>query len=100
MCKHDFCGKSRYDRVFQKVTHKGGEYAINYVEIFQNSQALSVILLNNYLEDQLIHTFLDNFHHGGKYSSQIDSHQVALSREVKFTDKTYLFISIVPARTI
>ena len=25
-----FADKSRYDRTFQQVTHKGGEYAINY----------------------------------------------------------------------
>ena len=37
-----FSDKSRYDRTFQKVTHKGGESAINYIKIFQNAQALSV----------------------------------------------------------
>ena len=29
--------KSRYDRIFQQVTHKGGESAINYIKIFQNA---------------------------------------------------------------
>ena len=40
-----------------------------------------------------MHTFLDNFHQGGKYSAQIDSHQVELSREHNFTDQKYLSIS-------
>ena len=34
-----FSDKSRYDRIFQQVTHKGGEYAMNYVKIFKNAQA-------------------------------------------------------------
>ena len=35
-----FSDKSRYDRNFQQVTHKGGEYAINYIKRFQNAHAL------------------------------------------------------------
>ena len=35
-----FSNKSRYDRTFQQVTHKGGESAINYIKIFHNAQAL------------------------------------------------------------
>ena len=34
-----FADKSRYDRTFQQVTHKGGESAINYIKSFQNAQA-------------------------------------------------------------
>ena len=45
-----FADKSRYDRTFQQVTHKGGEYAINYIKIFQNTQALSVSVGNSYAE--------------------------------------------------
>ena len=82
--------KSRYDRIFQQVTHKRGESAMNYIEIFQNTQALSVFVGNYYSEDQPMHTFLDNFHQGGKYSAQITSHQAELSREEKFTDKNHL----------
>ena len=37
-----FSYKSRYDRTFQQVTHKGGEYAINYIKRFHNAHALSV----------------------------------------------------------
>ena len=29
-----FADKSRYDRTFQQVTHKGGESAINYIKRF------------------------------------------------------------------
>ena len=57
-----FADKSRYDRTFQKVTHKEGEYAINYIKRLQNAHALSVSVGNSYSEDQLMHTFLDNFH--------------------------------------
>ena len=35
-----FTEKSRDDRLFQKVTHKGGKSAMNYIKIFENSQAL------------------------------------------------------------
>ena len=61
-----FADKSRYDRAFQQVTHKVGESAINYIKRFQNAQALSVSLGNIYSEDQIMQTFLDNFHQGGK----------------------------------
>ena len=80
-----FGDKSRYDRISQQVTHKGGESSINYIKIFQNAQALSVG--NTYSKDKLMHTFLDNFRQGGKYSSQIASHQAELRREETFTDQ-------------
>ena len=38
--KMTFADKSRYDRTFQQVTHKGGESTINYIQRFQNAQAL------------------------------------------------------------
>ena len=40
-----------------------------------------------------MHTFLDNFKQGGKYSAQIASHQAELRREEKFTDQKSLNIS-------
>ena len=40
-----------------------------------------------------MHTFLDNFQQGGKYSAQIASHQVGLRREEKFTNQKSLIIS-------
>ena len=40
-----------------------------------------------------MHTFLDNFHQGGKYSAQLASHQAELRREENFTDQKSLKIS-------
>ena len=88
-----FADKSRYDRTFQHVTHKGAESAINYIKSFQNVHALSVSVGNSYSEDQLMHTFLDNFHQSGKYSAQISSHQEELRRKETFTDQKSLNIS-------
>ena len=88
-----FADKSRYDRTFQQVTHKGGESAINYIKRFQNAHALSFSVGNRYSEDQLMHTFLENFRQGGKYSAQIESHQTELRREETFTDQRSLNIS-------
>ena len=88
-----FADKSGYDRTFQQVTHKGGESAINFIKRFQNAHALSDYVGNRYSEYQLMHTFLDNFHQGGKYSAQIASHQAELRRDEKFTDQKSLNIS-------
>ena len=76
-----FADKSRYARTFQQVTHEGWESAINYIKRFQNVHALSVSVGKSYSEDKIMHTFLDNFEEGGKYSSQITSHQAELRRE-------------------
>ena len=66
-----FAEESRYDRIFQQVTHKGGESEKKTIKIFQNAQALSVSVGNSYSGDQLMHIFLDNFHRGGKYTAQM-----------------------------
>ena len=66
---------------------------VDYIKMFQNAHALSVSVGNSYSEDQLMHTFLDNFHQGGKYSAQIASHQAELRREERFTDQKSLNIS-------
>ena len=42
----NFSDKSRYDKIFQQITHKGGESEMNYIKIFQNAQALSVSVGN------------------------------------------------------
>ena len=89
----NFADKSRHDRTFQQVTHKGAESVINYIKRFQNAHSLSVSVGNIYSEDQLMHTFLDNFQQGEKYSAQIASHQAELRREEKFTDQKSLNIS-------
>ena len=60
---------------------------------FQNAQALSISVENSYYEDQLMHTFMDNFRQGGKYSAQIASHQAELRGEEKFTEQKSLNIS-------
>ena len=88
-----FSDKSRYDSNSQQMTHKGGESAIKYIKRFQNSHALSVSVGNSYSEDQIMHTYLDNFHQGGKYSAQIARHQTELRREEKYTDQKSLSIS-------
>ena len=88
-----FSDKSIYDRTFQQVTHKGGKSVISYIKRFQNAHALSVSVGNSYSKDQLMHTFLDNFEEGGKYSAQIDSHQAELRRDEKFPDQKSLNIS-------
>ena len=54
---------------------------MNYINKFQNAQALSVLEGIIHSEHQLMHTFLDNFHQGGKYSAQIASHQAELRRK-------------------
>ena len=87
-----FDGKSRYDSNFQQVTHKGGGYAMNYIKRFQKSQALSFSVVNNYSEGQLMHTFLDQFHQGGKYFAQIASHQAEFRREENLLTKN-LYLS-------
>ena len=43
------------------MTHKGGESEINYTKRSQNAHDLSASIGNSYSEDQLMHTFLDNF---------------------------------------
>ena len=54
---------------------------MNYIKRFQNTQALSFSVGNNYSEDQLMQFFVDNFHQGEKYFAQIASHQAELRRE-------------------
>ena len=51
-----FSDKSRYDRTFQQVTHKGGKSEINYIKRFHNAHALPVSVGNRHSEDQLITT--------------------------------------------
>ena len=82
-----FSDKSRYARTFQQVIHKGGGFSINYIKRFQHVYALSVLLGNSYSEDQLLRTFLDSFHQGGKYFAQIDIHWEELRRKETFTDQ-------------
>ena len=91
-----FADKSTYDRTFQQVTHKGWVFSINYIKRFQNAHAFSVSVGNSYSEDQIMHIFLDNFHQGGKYSSQLASHQTELRRNETFPDQK-IFENIILA---
>ena len=45
-----------------------------------------------YTEDKIMHTLLEIFQQGVKYSAQIASHQTYLRREEKFIDKKSLSI--------
>ena len=65
---------------------------MDYIKIFQNAEDLSVYVESSDSDNQMMHTFLDNFHQGGKYSAKIASHQAKSRREVKFTDKKSLSI--------
>ena len=65
---------------------------MRYIKRFQNAQVLPVSVVNTYSEDQLMHTFLNNFNQGGKYSAQIASHQAELRIERNLLIKIiYLF---------
>ena len=63
---------------------------MNYIKIFQNTQALSVSIGNSYFEYQFMYMLLGNFHQGGKHSAQTASHQVELRRQENYTDQTSL----------
>ena len=56
-----FADQIRHNRLFQQVTHKGGDSVINYIKIFHNAKALAISVGNSSSEDQLINTILDNF---------------------------------------
>ena len=88
-----FAEKSRYGRIIHQVTHKGGEAAMNYIKILQNTQASSVSVGNSYYEYQFMHIILDIFHQGRKYSAQIANHQAELRREESINDQKYLSVS-------
>ena len=77
----NFSEKSRYDSLFQQVTHKGGESSMNNKNRFQNVQVLSVSVGNIYIEDHLMNISLGKFHQGGKYTAHISIHQLELRRE-------------------
>ena len=70
-----FSDQSIYNRMSQKVVHKGGESEISYMKIFQNDKALEISVGNIYTENQLIRTFLENFQQYRKYSDQIAIHR-------------------------
>ena len=88
-----FADKSIYGRLFHQVTHKGEESVMNYIKRYQNSQALSISVGNSYSEDQLINIWLDKILQGGRYTTQLSSHQAELRREAKLSDQKALSIT-------
>ena len=68
---------------------------MNYIKIFQNAQTLSVSVENSYSEYQLIHTFMDNFHQGVKYFSQIAIHKAELRREKHLLIKIFIYFILI-----
>ena len=61
-----FADQIIYNRLFRKLMHIGGDSAINYIKIFQNTKALVILLGNIYSNYPLIHAFLEIFQHAGK----------------------------------
>ena len=61
----------RYNILFQQVIQKLGEWAINYIKIFQNTKALEISVGNSYSEDKIMHNLLENYQQDVKYSAQI-----------------------------
>ena len=91
MCKHDFSKNTRYNRLFQKSVHKLGESEINYINIFYNYKALEISVVNLYSENQLMHTFLDNFRQE-KNSPKIAIQQEELRGEEIMVDQKSLSV--------
>ena len=60
-------------------------------ELYQDAQAFSFLVGNTYSEDQITSIFMDNFHQGRKYSSQIASHQAELRIEEKSLIKIFTY---------
>ena len=73
--------------MFQQVAHKGGESAINHINIFQNAKYLAISVVDSYTEDRLVQDFLDNLQQSGNYSSQVVIHQPEPRREGKIIDE-------------
>ena len=65
----DIFDKISYSRIFHHVFQKEGYSSINYKKIFQNGKASEISVVNSYSEDQSVHTFLDNFWKGERYSA-------------------------------
>ena len=44
----NFDDQIRYNGMFQKVVHKGGESEINYIKIYKSTKALEISVGNGY----------------------------------------------------
>ena len=88
-----FAEQIRYDRPFQKVIQYLAQSEIEYINIFQNANALKISVGNSYSGDKLMHN-LDNLQKGGKYYAQIASHQSELRIEENvFIKNHYLYLT-------
>ena len=56
-----FADQSVYNRLLQKVIHKGWYLLINYIKIFQNDKTSVILVGISYSKEQLMHNLLDNF---------------------------------------
>ena len=83
-----FAENSRYNKLFQRVMHKGVESEMKYIIRFQNSKALVILVGNSYTKNQLMHTSLDNFQEGLRYYDQIARHKAELRREKNSCSKS------------
>ena len=70
-----FSDQSIYNKLFKQVKQKLGDSKTNYIKIFQNANDLAISVGNSYSEHKLMHTFLYNFHKGGKYPALISIHK-------------------------
>ena len=89
-----FAEKSRYNRYFQKVVHKGGESAINYIKIFQNEKALAVSAGNSYSKYQLMDNFLWKFPASRKVFSSDSQPSSRIEKRTLNISKIDIFICL------
>ena len=47
---------------------------MNCIKRFQNTQDVSLSVVNSYSDDQFMHVFLDKYFQGVKYTTQIKIH--------------------------
>ena len=75
------------------MVHRGGDLAINYINIFQNDKDLKISVGNNFSEVDLMHNFSENFQKRDIYSDQIASHQEEFRGEENIVDQKSLSLS-------
>ena len=71
--------------LFKRLRKKKGNLQLITLKYSRMHTLCQNTVGNSYSEEQLMHTFLNNFHQGGKYSDHIDIHQTELRREETFT---------------
>ena len=91
-CNHNvqtlpFLTKADIIERFRKSCTKEGIEQSNILKYFRILRLWQISAGNSCTEDQRIHTFLETFQQGGKYYTQIASHQAELRREEKTIDQ-------------